>query len=102
MNIENFYKAVLSQVNNTSWDVEHNGDSFGSDECIEMLDNTTFTLDQIKSVINDSTFDKSNNCSPRDLYHNPEESMEQKFRWLRSDLSMFVDLPEHSDQLTFF
>lgn len=101
MNIENFYNHVLTEVNNTPWAAEYSRDDSGIEECLTILGNTTFTMDQIKSVINDSTFDKSNNCSPRDLYHNPEESMEQKFRWLRSDLSMLVDLPSHSESAVF-
>ena len=93
--MKDFIANLTALVNSTSWSAEYSNDNTGEDEILEILDWTTFTQDQVREVLKED----------RELFHDLDNTMEEKFKWLRTNLSNLilrnVDF-EYSDQLVFF
>ena len=93
--MKEFITNLTALVNSTPWTAEYSNDNTGEDRILEILDWTTFTPDQVRVILKEN----------RELFHDLDNSMEDKFKWLRIGLAnmilAFVDF-EYSDQLTFF
>ena len=93
--MENFITNLTALVNSTPWTAEYSNDNSGEDQILEILDWTTFTQSQVREVLKEN----------RDLSHGPNNTMEDKFKWLRTDLASLIikDVDfDYSDELTFF
>ena len=93
--MKDFIANLTALVNSTPWTAEYSNDNAGEEQILEILDWTTFTPDQVRVILKEN----------RELFHDLDNSMEDKFKWLRIGLAnmilAFVDF-EYSDQLTFF
>lgn len=92
MQVNKFYAAVTKLVNKESWEVNTCGrDSSQVDICVQTLNNTIFTVGQVKNAVKQS----------RELFHSPSIDMQQKFKFLRIILGGTVNLPPHAESAIF-
>ena len=93
--MKDFIANLTALVNSTPWTAEYSNDNTGEDQILEFLDWATFTQSQVREVLKEN----------RELFHDLNNSMEDKFKWLRTDLASLIlkDVNfDYSDELTFF